>query len=64
MQKWIDCLPRYDGAILWKDEIEEIFLTVNVGPHDQSLEELFFISTHYEVMFLRMAYNEESWLVR
>lgn len=64
IRRWVESLPKYDGAILWKDEIEEIFLMVNVGPHDKGLERLFSISEHYEVMFLRMAYREESWLVR
>jgi thiaminase len=63
IQKWRDSLPSYDGAVLWKHEIEEIFARVNLGRHDHSLEQAFSISKHYEVMFLRMAYNDESWLL-
>jgi thiaminase len=62
MQSWIESLPRYDGAILWKDEIEELFLKVNVNSRDGNLERVFLISEHYEVMFLRMAYADEIWL--
>lgn len=63
VRRWIESLPKYEGTILWKDEIEKIFLMVNVGPPDKSFERLFAISEHYEVMFLRMAYREEPWLV-
>jgi thiaminase len=62
MQSWLKSLPKYDGTILWKDEIEEIFLKVNMRSRDESLEKVFSISEHYEVMFLRMACTDEIWL--
>jgi thiaminase len=63
IRAWLESLPHYSGTILWKDEIEEIFLTVNIGSRDESLEKVFSISEHYEVMFLRMACADETWLI-
>jgi thiaminase len=62
IRKWRESLPKYDGTILWKHEIEEVFARVNPRRHDRALEKVFSISKYYEVMFLRMAYNDESWL--
>jgi thiaminase len=60
--RWIASLPEASEVASWANEITDVFEAVNTGKNQrEACQRIFAISTSYELSFLDMVLNNETW---